>query len=213
MDKPLIFLYRGSPSPYLEADLQAECLDLVIIHGRVFFVHCLVHIGLLIGCCLEEQIISSSPNVVYMLEHALDEPIPGFIITCELGGCQCLMERKLIFFWQAFFSIQGYRERLAPGWCPCGICRRGSHNNWGITNVSASEALSTEEDILWLLLDRYEQNFKYTTDKARTWSKKHLTQVQVGEPSLLEFLTETWMRGYCRDMDDSEAKASTKPPT
>lgn len=95
----------------------------------------------------------------------------------------------------------------------CGICRRGSHNNWGITNVSASEALSTEEDILWLLLDRYEQNFKYTTDKARTWSKKHLTQVQVGEPSLLEFLTETWMRGYCRDMDDSEAKASTKPPT
>lgn len=35
-----------------------------------------------------------------MLEHDLDEPIPGFIITCELGGCQCLMERKLIFFFK-----------------------------------------------------------------------------------------------------------------
>lgn len=170
-----------------------------------------MHIGLLIGCCLEGQIISSSPNVVYMLEHVLDEPIPGFIITCELGSYQCLMERKLIFFWQAFFSIRGYRECLAPGWCPCGICRRGSHNNWGIANTS--EALLTEEDILQLLLGRYEQNFTYTPDKTRTWSKKHLTQVQVGEPSLFEFLTETWMRGYCRHMDDSEAKASSKPPT
>lgn len=210
MDKPLIFPCKGSPSHYLEADLQAECPDLVIIHRRVF-------------CSL--------PGTYWALDWLLFGGADYQLFTkCGLHAWTWFRwthprlhyhmwirrlsvsdGKKTNLFFQAFFSIRGYRECLAPGWCPCGICRRGSHNNWGIANTS--EALLTEEDILQLLLGRYEQNFTYTPDKTRTWSKKHLTQVQVGEPSLFEFLTEKWMRGYCRHMDDSEAKASSKPPT